>query len=211
MQPKARREGVACEQAGDGVRLTTPDGAVVDLPPLTAAVWRAADGATDLDGLLAAARAVAPEADEETVWSALDALADAGLLSGRAAPPAAAAPDRRTAIRTLAVAAGAAIALLPRWSEAREKAPAAGVRISEEKHKGLVRSEEAAKSELTAVTVRAKEQDEKLKAAPEAERGALRAKEEAVKKEVSAARQKSQEQMDKLTAARKAGGEQQEY
>ncbi|MCB9547886.1 MAG: hypothetical protein H6706_18860 [Myxococcales bacterium] len=67
--------------------MTSPRGEVLDLGPLLAAVWQAADGDRSVAALHEAVQAVDAAADVSIVWQALDALADADLLTGRIAPP----------------------------------------------------------------------------------------------------------------------------
>lgn len=192
---------------------TGSDGAVHEAPPVTFAVWRAADGRTEVSGLLDAARAVDPTATTTQIWAALDALADAGLLESRAAPPASVGLDRRTAIRTLAVAAGSVLALLPRAGRSetpvvaakKKLAPAREqdekkMRVSEETHKGLLRGEEATKREISSITLKAKEEEEKLAPAIRTDPAAIRRREHSLKDQLAAPGGKSAEQVAKAEA-----------
>ncbi len=210
MRPVATRRGLTSKRTHDGLTLTTADGASIELPAVTAAVWQAADGRTDLAGLLAAARAVDAAADEETVWSALDALGDAGLLEGRAAPPAAGGVDRRTAIRSLAMAAGAVLAIVPALGRAEPAAPAApdARKAGEENIKLRTRAEQEAKASLTAAEARAQESAKKAEAAAAGDQASARKQEQNDKLTVDEARKKNQEQMDKLADARTKNQEQ---
>ena len=82
----AKRAGEVCPAPGEGFRVTSPRGEVLDLGPLLAAVWQAADGDRSVAALHEAVQAVDAAADGSIVWQALDALADADLLTGRIAP-----------------------------------------------------------------------------------------------------------------------------
>ncbi len=115
-----RRRDVLELPSAEGLVLADPrDGARHHLDPLTAAVWRASGA--DADGQLAAAREADPEASRSEVWAALDALADAGLLTHRAAPPLAVGYDRRRFIHSVAAAA-AVVAVAPDLANAQARA-----------------------------------------------------------------------------------------
>jgi hypothetical protein len=188
VNPKALVLGVQVERSSEGSVVRTAAGAVHHLPPVTLAVWQAADGRTDTQGLLAAARAVDAQATSRTVFNALDALADAGLLAERVAPPAAAGMDRRTVIRTMAAAAGAALVVLPGAGRAAE------AKNAEQNVKVVRVSEEKTKKELVTAEAAAKEQEAKGTATPE-----LKKKEEAAKAKLQALRAQAKEESQKLT------------
>ncbi len=103
--------GCVSEREEDGaVVVTAPGGERHRLHPITAAVFDHADGSRRVDELLAVARAVEPAVTAEWLWSALDALADAGLLTARVAPPGGAVDDslsgpmtRRTMLRRIGI------------------------------------------------------------------------------------------------------------
>lgn len=210
MKPQAITVGVQVERSGEVSVFRTAQGAVCEVPAVVAAVWSAADGRTDVQGLLAAARAVEPTATTRLVWDALDSLADAGLLV-RSAPPAAGGLDRRTAIRTLVAAAGAAVAILPGMarSEATPAVPAADAKLKpgareEDKKKmtrDLRRSEETVKADLGAAKVKADEQNAKLAKAAPAELAARKKSEEEAKAQVSLLETKAREESKKLEAS----------
>jgi len=82
------------------------------LNDVTACVWRHADGRTSVEGLLETVRRESgSEVDEETLWSALEALADANLLAERVERPAGMeAQSRRNVIRRAAQIGGLAAA-----------------------------------------------------------------------------------------------------
>lgn len=104
--PKARRSGMAIQVAATGVRIGGHD-----LPPLAAFIWAHADGTRDVNALAdTAQQTLGTTIDVETVWVALDALADANLLEQRLAPPAAA--RHRWTRREMLHAAGAALVVL---------------------------------------------------------------------------------------------------
>lgn len=208
MQPQAITAGVQVERSGEVSVFRTAQGAVCEVPAVVAAIWSAADGRTNAQGLLAAARAVEPTADTRLVWDALDALADAGLLV-RTAPPAAGGLDRRTAIRTLVAAAGAAVAILPGMarSEATAK-PLANAKLKEaareeekkKAHNDLRRNEETAKGSLTAAKLKAEEETAKLAKATPADLEARKKSEEVAKAQVRHFETQAKEQTEKLEA-----------
>lgn len=205
MQPQAITVGVQVERSGEVSVFRTAQGAVCEVPAVVAAVWSAADGRTDVQGLLAAARAVEPTATTRLVWDALDSLADAGLLV-RSAPPAAGGLDRRTAIRTLVAAAGAAVAILPGMarSEAAAEAKVPKLKADEQakkKFNELRASEEKVKADLGAAKVKADEQNAKLAKAAPAELAARKKSEEEAKAQVSLLETKAREESKKLEAS----------
>ncbi len=212
MRAQAKIEGVRAEATSTGWRLTTREGAVHEVPAVTAAVWHAADGHTEAAGLLAAARAVEPAADMALVWSALDALGDAGLLVSRAAPPAGGL-DRRAAIRTMALAAGAVLAVLPRGARSAEEAAAKKkvqplreetekrqMKASEEDEKSLRQDEEKMKGEIKAIEARAQEEESKLAPAARADVAAGRQRESAAKKQITELRAREEEKKRSVKA-----------
>jgi hypothetical protein len=209
MQPQAITVGVQVERSGEVSVFRTAQGAVCEVPAVVAAVWSAADGRTDVQGLLAAARAVEPTATTRLVWDALDSLADAGLLV-RSAPPAAGGLDRRTAIRTLVAAAGAAVAILP--GVARSEAAAAPEAVAkvkkkadeEEKkkaHNDFKRREETVKADLGAAKLKAEEETAKLQKAAPADIAARKKSEEESKAQVTLLETKAREEQKKFDAA----------
>lgn len=209
MQPQAITVGVQVERSGEVSVFRTAQGAVCEVPAVVAAVWSAADGRTDVQGLLAAARAVEPTATTRLVWDALDSLADAGLLV-RSAPPAAGGLDRRTAIRTLVAAAGAAVAILPGMARGEAAAATeATVKIKkkadeEEKKKAhidLKRREETVKADLGAAKLKAEEETAKLKKAAPADIAARKQSEEEAKARVTRLETQAKEETEKLQAA----------
>ena len=223
MRPLAKTTGVQAEQTSTGWRFTTSDGAIHEVPAVTAAIWRAANGQAELTELLAAARAVEPAADAALVWSALDALADAGLVS-RTAPPAAGL-DRRAAIRTLAAAAGAMLAVLPRGARSADEADKGAVKNQEQADKLSLKSqeqadklslksqeqadklqrtdEEAAKAEIVTVEARAKEEEAKLSPEVRADPVAGRKREELAKGEVSKIRAREENKKKTMKSEQK--------
>jgi hypothetical protein len=211
MKPLAIVDGFAVEAHGAQLILTRTGGDRFVLPPAMAAVWRAADGRTDVAGLLAAARAVEPAADTQMVFAALDALADDGLLH-RALPPVAS-EGRRRAMRTLAAAA-ASLVVLPGLARAADESPAASSRtksadVNEQKTKEVVKGrlaplqaeEERAKGDLLAAETRANEERAKLDASPAAELAARRRSEEEAKAHVSAVRKKADAAKEQVVKA----------
>lgn len=90
--------------------------------PIAALVWTYADGSRDVAEIAGAVhRRLEQPVAESTVWSALDELADAGLLVRRVAPPAGllARRTRREFLRSTAAVAALAL-LFPRTGGAEE-------------------------------------------------------------------------------------------
>jgi hypothetical protein len=117
MHAKAIRE-VLDVVVPEGLQLRTPEGAVLTLGPVAAAVWQACDGQTSVSELLIAARAVDETATANLVWQILDGLADAALLEARVAP---AGPilDRRAMLQV--AAAAATVVLVPGIARAKKR------------------------------------------------------------------------------------------
>ena len=102
MNPLARREGWSLTHI-DGTPTFLHEGLqhTAEVHPVTAKVWELADGARTVAEITATVRAeLDANTDNETVFQALDALADHGLLLQRAAPPAGV--SRRSLLRGLA-------------------------------------------------------------------------------------------------------------
>ncbi|MCB9547919.1 MAG: hypothetical protein H6706_19035 [Myxococcales bacterium] len=213
MNAERRGELRAGGQVDDGARVHT-------LTPVLMAVWAAADGQTSVTGLVEAARRADPTADEELVWQALDALADAGLVS-RLAPPGMVV-DRRAMLRQVAsaAAAAAALALAPRGAGAQappSEAAAPGSdapRMKEQHRKRALRSPEQneklapdgrseEEARLGPDDVAAREQTEKRGTPARGEQTVKRKPargEQTIKRGPAALR--PQEQNDKVTGAR---------
>jgi len=117
MYPKSFREQVVVEQVDDELLvLDTRTSIAHYLHPVTAFVWQHADGTRSVNDLVRLVQVhLDADADEEVVWLALDALAEAGLLEDRLAPPAGTQRlSRRDLMRRVAtVTAGVAITSLP--------------------------------------------------------------------------------------------------
>jgi len=88
--PEARTDGVVTATIAGMLVVRHADGReIARLDPLTAGVWRLADGRTPVPVIARSlSRALGVPVDDEAVWSALDALGDAGLIGGRVTPPA---------------------------------------------------------------------------------------------------------------------------
>lgn len=151
-----RKHELVLQRNGDAVQVSTPSGEVFHFAGLDALVLEAADGTNDMNALVALVRReIDPEATRETVFAALDRLADAGLLEGRVAPPAGGNRTTRrdmmrfvgaTAAYAVMVPAGAALAQtadIARTGEEHSK----NVRAAEEKHKLALRDARAAEKE----------------------------------------------------------------
>lgn len=159
MKPQAARERFDVRQEGETVVLVDRKaGNEVVLDPIAGAVWLRADGTLDVRELAAVtARDLDALVGEPEVWAALDALGDAGLLQGRAAPPADTSMSRRFLLRTAAVAgtifvgtAGAALAADDKGKAAA--APAAARKDDDEVGRWRVAAEQAQKGEQSAKT-----------------------------------------------------------
>lgn len=212
MKPQALVDGILVETDGARVILTRADGERFSLPAVMAAVWRAADGRTDVAGLVAAARTVDPAADTQMVWAAIDALTDDGLMR-RVAPPAAGL-DRRMALRGLAAAAAAVVAV-PAIARAEAAVAPAADKLksstkSEEEAKAFVKArlataqadEQKAKEDVKASEIRANEQNDKIAGAPPAEIAARKRSEEEAKAQVTALRKKADAAKEQVVKAR---------
>jgi hypothetical protein len=132
MKPVVSRDArVVSVLEGGALELVTDGGAVV-LAPLEAAVWQAADGSREVAQLAEiASGALGQTVEAWEVWSALDVLADHGLMAAQSAPPAV--MGRRDALRWMGQAAGAAALLVmgARTASAQDKAAAEAVEAEE--------------------------------------------------------------------------------
>ena len=198
MNARARTEGVVTRLDGTSLVVRAPGGAEHRLTPVAAAVWAAADGSRTVDELAAVASdRVGCRVDRETVFTALDGLADAGLLVARVAPPAGELP-RRALLRSAAaglgaIAAGAAFFASARVAsaggeesakEAQQKRDLEHAKDQEQRtkeHAEQQQKEDASKEEREKdrAEQQAKESEEKV--AREKQRAEQRAKEEAAK------------------------------
>jgi hypothetical protein len=80
------------------------------LNPTAALVWTNCDGRKTVPDLTDIVRKdISPEADEETVWSALLQLKEIGLLTGAEFPDEAASRSRREFLHKTALAGGSAL------------------------------------------------------------------------------------------------------
>lgn len=106
MQFKAREEGLLFQSIGDDLMIYDMERRLYhDLNPIAALVWKSCDGrkrVVDLTEVVQ--REISPEADEQTVWSALSLLDDANLLEGN--PSEKAASETRRAFLKSAAASG---------------------------------------------------------------------------------------------------------
>ncbi|HVB39202.1 MAG TPA: PqqD family protein, partial [Vicinamibacterales bacterium] len=114
MHPHARIDGLEVTDSESGLHVydrTREE--VYQLHPLTAFVWKQADGRTSVVDLAArATEEIGTPVDEAMIWSALDKLSEAGLLRARLAPPSAPRQvNRRALMRRVAVGSVAAAAL----------------------------------------------------------------------------------------------------
>lgn len=125
MEPKAIRNH-SMRRGSDGLlRLVMVDAdREFVLDPLAEFIWDLADGSRDIDVLAeAASRAFDRVVEQEQIFSALDFLADAGLIEERVAPPAAETKvSRRSVLSRIVPVAGAAA-----WMMSGGSAKAAGL------------------------------------------------------------------------------------
>jgi len=89
LKPKARTAHLEVVPIDDELHvLDVQTGVVHRLHPITAVVWHQADGTQTIEDLHRYVQdEIDPQAGEEAVWLALDALAEADLLEERMAPP----------------------------------------------------------------------------------------------------------------------------
>lgn len=154
--PTAKTEGSTFAVEDDAVVVTTGK-STVRLHPIAAAIFALSDGKRSIDAIRKGAEeATGYPVDEPTVFAALDALADAKLISARVTPP-----GGETELDLVVVADGTDAKELV--AKATSKSPGADwtkVKASEEKAKRAV--SEKHKSEAAE-----KRTDTKLKAAEE--------------------------------------------
>lgn len=153
MTPRARSAALEVVEQPDGLLVRDLDSnREHTLHPLTAFVWRHADGETSVADLAARASAELRDAiSEEHVWGAIDVLTGAGLMEARVAPPAGAQRlGRRDLLRSVAVgsaaAAAGAIAVTP--ASAATPAQELAKKVAQEqdqKQAAKERAEDAAK------------------------------------------------------------------
>jgi hypothetical protein len=156
--PKARRSGLELVPAREGPLLIDHDAGVQhELAPVVAAVWQLADGERTVAALAAAAEEqLGLTVTIEETWAALDALADAGALEERVAPPADGATlSRRRLLRTAVIAtgAGAAAAVVAgagRPPKQQEQAMKVVRREVEQTHKQRAKAPKAAEQKAKA-------------------------------------------------------------
>ena len=92
------------------------------LDPVAYHVWQLADGVTSVPGIVGAAQARLGRAVEtEAVWSALDRLADFGLLAQRITPPAAGGRMPRRGLLSLGIGGTVAAASAPAFAANEEQ------------------------------------------------------------------------------------------
>lgn len=127
MKPHARRNDLERQYVDEELviyDLTTEQAHCLN--PLAARVYDLADGTRTVEEIVGEARKVDASIDTAAVWAALDALADASLLTERVAPPAGDfSPARRDLVRnviaasTLLAVPGIATILTPRPAQAQ--------------------------------------------------------------------------------------------
>jgi hypothetical protein len=200
------------EQRADGLAVHLPEHARTELlAPLAAVVWQAADGRTDLAGLLAAAQTVEPTADVNRLWLVLDVLADADLLESRLAPPGPAL-DRRGWLRTIASAAAVAVVGLamgpqPAQAKKRKESEAAleqNKKAAERKQGGGGGREQNAKAQNEAPEARRARLESREKAVQPERAEARRVREEAQKRDQSDRSERRQGRESEKKAAQQA-------
>ena len=113
--PRSRQDGILATDLGNEVVLyDAREHRGHCLNPVAAAVWRRLDGAVSMPEMLAHLRnELDTAADEAAVWAALHQLEEADLLEAAAAEPSEAGLSRRSLLRQLGAAAGAATVLVP--------------------------------------------------------------------------------------------------
>ena len=140
MNPVARTEKIDIHGDSEGgfAVTDTTTGVLMDLHPVTAAVWRSADGTRSVADIVNVVEAeLGTSVSSRVVWASLDVLADQNLLLTRPAPPAGstnanptgelhdnAIVRRRSLLSRVGVVTGAAVAtglLRPAAALAKEK------------------------------------------------------------------------------------------
>lgn len=113
--PKARREGIQLRTDVDGEVIASHGDKQSLLSHMEATVWQLADGEHSVSELTTlACKLTTHSVSIATVWSALDRLADLGLLMARVSPPAADGlrPSRRKLLEQVGLGAAGALGLL---------------------------------------------------------------------------------------------------
>ncbi|MGE0040509.1 MAG: hypothetical protein AB7V01_04935, partial [Vicinamibacterales bacterium] len=114
MNPRARISGLTVVEQDGGLLIRDADRNVEhSLHPLTAFVWKLADGETPVPEIAGRVReALGDDVTDAQVWAAIDVLTGAGLLEQRIAPPAATERlGRRDLLRQVAAGTVAAAAV----------------------------------------------------------------------------------------------------
>jgi len=112
MNPKSRSQGLASRESQGLLTIEhVSTGRIYSLDPLASLIWKTCDGTRSVSDLTAEARRLLQRnVSQEEVFTALDFLADAGLLQERITPPAGAqVVSRRGVLQMPAVALAAAL------------------------------------------------------------------------------------------------------
>ena len=197
-----RQDNIEYRQDGADVIVQSASGEELRLSGAAAAVFLAADGSRNIVALHdIVCTDVAPDATRETVFAALDALADLGLLAERAAPPASSFHGNRRDMMKWVGAAAAVTVMAPvaRGDDAKE-------REAEEKEKQEQKEKEAEEKEKRATeekkkleekekeeTEKEKKEEEELQKRKAAEEKQKRAMEEEQKKAEEASKREAEE------------------
>lgn len=204
MHPRAIVEGFEVEVTATGLVLRHAEREALQLSGVAAAVWRQADGLLSVDELAALVGA-----DVDSVWLALDELADAELMVARVAPPAASRGMSRREVLAMAAVGAVTAGLAPVVSAATTDATQAKKEQEKKRQpsdEGAAQKEQRVKDqalqspsaqEAEAKVVVKQEQDAKASA----QRKEQDVKVSAQKQEQSQKRESAQEQEVKASAA----------
>jgi hypothetical protein len=119
--PRAKTDGVAVIELSDCFVFQNAEGEeLARLDKVAGLVFRLADGKTPVAEIAKAVAATLEiSADNETIWAALDQLADAGLIRERLTPPANNNPVSRRGMLHMASLAGGALLATPMVARAQ--------------------------------------------------------------------------------------------
>lgn len=156
MHPRARIAGITVIERDGGLLIHDTERHVEHhLHPLTAFVWKHADGQSTVPEITARVRAVlGDDVTEPHVWAAIDVLTGARLLEGRVAPPAGVERfNRRDLLRQVAVgtvAAAAVGAVMVPEASAADKKKYKGAAAQAQESASKVAAEHAQKAQKAA-------------------------------------------------------------
>ena len=206
MHPRARTTDIETTRIEDELHiLDVTTGVAHRLHPMTACVWRHADGTRTVADLLAVVQAEqAPKADEEAIWLALDALADADLLEERIAPPAGLRRISRRDLIKRAAAVGAGLSSIMVSPLHAQSPPGSGEQQGKESKNKEQSSKGTGENKRKQAEARRKEQVEQRRKRAEKKRKRAEQK----KKQAEEQRKERAEQKIKQAEQKRKKGEQ---